>query len=68
MASCNMCRNGKTALGRDCPNGCRSAPLQEVVDRLQAMSEVAEVGDQVALRDAIGLIMSRATPGEYRSR
>jgi hypothetical protein len=20
--SCNMCRKGKTALGRDCPNGC----------------------------------------------
>lgn len=24
MASCNMCRNGLTALKRPCPNGCKA--------------------------------------------
>jgi hypothetical protein len=27
MVSCNMCRNGWTALGKKCPNGCRAKSL-----------------------------------------
>ena len=58
MASCNMCRNGRTALGRDCPNGCRIDPTKSVLDRLQLLSDCASIQDQAVIRDAIGLIVA----------
>lgn len=57
MASCNMCRNGLTALGRDCPNRCQPASVKNIANRLQSMSErAASEEDRAALRDAIGVL------------
>lgn len=54
MASCNMCRNGKTALGRDCRNGCKPANTWDIMERLQKLSEIVEAEE--TCRDAIGAL------------
>ena len=57
MVSCNMCRNGYTALGNPCANGCEQTPTQTVLDTLQRVSEISEPKLQPIFRDAIGEIV-----------
>lgn len=55
MASCNMCRNGLTALGRRCPNECRADSAADILQRLE--NAYAGSGDLDVCRDAIGEIV-----------
>lgn len=67
MASCNMCRNGFTALGRSCPNGCGPLETKLVLDMLQNLSERVDANDQAICRDAIGeIIRLQRSCGEKR--
>lgn len=56
MASCNMCRNGLTALGRDCPNSCKPAGLDDVIERVNELAHRSTTNgkDQMTCRDALG--------------
>lgn len=68
MASCNMCRNGFTALGRHCPNGCKPLGTKLVLEMLQRLSERVDAKDQIICRDAIGeIIRLQCSCGEIGS-
>lgn len=55
MASCNMCRNGWTALGNRCQNECKQDDTADVLQRLE--NAYSGCGDLDVCRDAIGEII-----------
>jgi hypothetical protein len=57
MASCDICRNGFTALGHPCPNGCTPATAENILERLNVLAARLDAEGEITCRDAIGEIV-----------